>query len=219
MAATINLLGGNNALVINKASNSVSLPTVRATASGAGSTAPHVYFVRVYATDGSRNVIISDSRPYPSLSSRSLSVPNKTLPVGSWKIMYEFRIDAPLEEGGGGSSTITVTIDKPGVSGNANPDPGTLTYFAPLNRTDITGTGFQTKWVLPNGSSQGFKATGAGAKVIRDGEEMEALGGSALNNLSALKNIVLCTSYPENPHTHPGKYLFQKLRIVMSSVL
>lgn len=189
VTAAVNLMGGNNTLEILRAANLVQIPLVRATISTSpASPAPTRFFVRIYALSGTTQILIADNDVYTTMTSCDIPAIACSLPVGTWKIMYEFSIDT-LDEGQTMTASITI------------PNSGKIqrTYYAALNRTDLAGNGFQTIWTPQGGgATHGFRATGNGAKVIRGSAEMEALGGGALDSLTALKNIVLCTNYPQS---------------------
>lgn len=94
---------------------------------------------------------------------------------------------------------ITVSDDQDrAVTTAATCTPSGNIVVTPLSVSSITelgGNGFQTFWASNDGI-QGFRATANGAKVIQDGAEYAALAGGALNNLTPVKRVVLCTTLP-----------------------
>lgn len=182
-AQIASLLG--QTITIQRAGNTVVIPRITYEASYFGSHAAKSDLggeIRAYLTDGTNKIaVFTNAVTLDSAFSETSQEKKISLPVGTWT----FKVD--LEVG------LIDSSDRIYVAASRYSGSFSVTYPSgnDASKNEMAGDGFRSSW-----NGEGFQATSAGAKVIHGGIELEALGGAALNGLTAPVKFVFCTAYP-----------------------
>lgn len=182
----VEILGTGVTFSVQAANNIVTIPDITISAMlSASANAPRLleWYVTFFATNGTELNQITGKMSYPLLIGRTIASFSTTLPVGTWSILCRISPNALADDQIISGSTVMASA---------------LAITYPLTQafTELAGDGFQTVWSASGYPAQGFRATKDGAKVIKDGDVYEAIGGGSRNNLAAIRKIIVCTSYP-----------------------
>lgn len=178
----VNILGGSATITVEAANNIITIPALTLSASlSASGSAPFFreWAVTFLAVNAAQEVVIRARTTYPILSGQSIASFTTTIPEGTWTIICRVSPSDIASD-----QTITATTSY----ASAQASSISITYPVSGASTESAGNGWQTIW-----GGHGFKATSAGAKIIRSNTELDAVGGDGVKKI---KIVVPPDDYP-----------------------
>lgn len=184
--STVQLSLIGNDTITSGANNKITFPAVTVTGSISPSVAylsSHTFTLNAYAVSGTAYVQLFPTMVVTGASlSTTIASFTTSLSAGTWQIIYELSVDNLSE------------MDRQKLTlGTSMGSVLTVEYPPASTVTEIAGNGFRTLW-----GGNGLEATSNGSKVYQGGDPFTLVGGGALNSLTALKRIVLCTAFPSS---------------------